>query len=313
MLGAGGAADRPPRPPGPVPPAMTAAPRAASISALVALVLAAVWLFWPAALGGGTTYVATHGISMEPGFHTGDLAILRLGRLVLASGTSSRTAAPSLDTIVMHRIVSGDADGFVTQGDNNDWLDEDRAVAGRDPRPPLPPHPPGRDRRSTRSGRRELLVLVVGRPHRLRQCAPAAGPAQVRRVRSSARAPCRPPSRCRPGRSPVRSRWARRRAPSSRWSAAACSLALPSTQTDDPHPATVAQQGQFSYTGAADGRHHVSVGRHRDRRHRLDAAGAAGDACPSRTRVTGAGADRRARHRCGSTSRSPRPTAGAPS
>ncbi|WP_324275320.1 hypothetical protein [Blastococcus brunescens] len=31
----------------------------------------------------------------------------------------------SLDTIVMHRIVDGDADGFVTQGDNNDWLDED--------------------------------------------------------------------------------------------------------------------------------------------------------------------------------------------
>ena len=54
-----------------------AAPRAARISALVALVLAAVWLFWPSALGGGTTYVATHGNSMEPGFHTGDLAILR--------------------------------------------------------------------------------------------------------------------------------------------------------------------------------------------------------------------------------------------
>ena len=56
---------------------MNAATRAASISAIAALVLAAVWLFWPMALGGGTTYVTTHGISMEPGFHTGDLAVLR--------------------------------------------------------------------------------------------------------------------------------------------------------------------------------------------------------------------------------------------
>ena len=53
---------------------MTAASRAARISAAVALVLAAVWAFWPQTLGGGTTYVTTHGTSMEPRFHTGDLA-----------------------------------------------------------------------------------------------------------------------------------------------------------------------------------------------------------------------------------------------
>ncbi len=47
---------------------MNAATRAASISAIAALVLAAAWLFWPAQLGGATTYVSTHGISMEPGF-----------------------------------------------------------------------------------------------------------------------------------------------------------------------------------------------------------------------------------------------------
>ena len=57
--------------------AMNAATRAASISAVAALVLAAVWFFWPSALGGGTTYVTTHGISMEPRLPTGDLAILR--------------------------------------------------------------------------------------------------------------------------------------------------------------------------------------------------------------------------------------------
>src|SRR5687768_1372353 len=103
---------------------MNAASRAASISAVIALVLAAVWLLWPLGLGGGTTYVITHGVSMEPGFHTGDLALLRpsggyeIGDVVAYD-------SPSLDTIVMHRIV-GEANGrFVLQGDNNDWLDGD--------------------------------------------------------------------------------------------------------------------------------------------------------------------------------------------
>ena len=104
---------------------MNAAPRVASTSAVVALVLATVWLFWPSALGGGTTYVTTHGISMEPGFHTGDLAILSPADSY-SVGDVVAYRSESLDTIVMHRIVSMDGDGFVTQGDNNDWLDEDR-------------------------------------------------------------------------------------------------------------------------------------------------------------------------------------------
>src|SRR5829696_4167679 len=104
---------------------MTAASRAASISAVAALLLAAVWFFWPVGLGGGATFVSTHGISMEPRFSTGDLAVLRAADSY-AVGDVVAFPSRSLDTIVMHRIVSGDADGFVTQGDNNDWLDEDR-------------------------------------------------------------------------------------------------------------------------------------------------------------------------------------------
>src|SRR3954466_37178 len=103
---------------------MKTAPRAASISAAVALVLAAVWLFWPLTLGGGTTYVTTHGISMEPRFHTGDLAILRsAGSYSVGDVVAYRSV--SLKTVVMHRIVAMDGDHFVIQGDNNDWLDED--------------------------------------------------------------------------------------------------------------------------------------------------------------------------------------------
>src|SRR3954463_10777618 len=106
---------------------MNAASRAASISALSALVLAAVWLFWPLALGGSTTYVSTHGVSMKPRFHTGDLAILRsAGSYAVGDVVAYRSV--SLDTVVMHRVVAMDGDRFVIQGDNNDWLDEDHPV-----------------------------------------------------------------------------------------------------------------------------------------------------------------------------------------
>jgi signal peptidase I len=113
---------------------MRAATRAASISAAVALVLAAAWLFWPLALGGSTTYVGTHGISMQPRFHTGDLAILRAADHYRV-GDVVAYRSESLHTVVMHRIVAMDGDRFVIQGDNNDWLDEDH---------PAPDHVLGR-------------------------------------------------------------------------------------------------------------------------------------------------------------------------
>jgi signal peptidase I len=104
---------------------VSTATRAASISAVAALVLAAVWLLWPTSLGGATTYVATHGTSMEPRFSTGDMAILRPAGSYEV-GDVVAYWSESLDTIVMHRIVAVDGDAFVTQGDMNDWLDEDR-------------------------------------------------------------------------------------------------------------------------------------------------------------------------------------------
>ena len=107
---------------------MNSATRAAGISAVIALTLAAVWLFWPTALGGGTTYVTTHGISMEPGFQTGDLAILRPD-LSYSVGDVVGYQSDSLDTVVMHRIVALDGDRFVIQGDNNTWLDEDKPTS----------------------------------------------------------------------------------------------------------------------------------------------------------------------------------------
>ncbi|RBY74423.1 signal peptidase I [Blastococcus sp. TF02-09] len=107
---------------------MNAATKIASTSAAVALVLVGLWLFWPTSLGGGTTYVVTHGQSMEPGFSTGDLAVLRpTGSYEVGDVVAYRSE--SLDTVVMHRIVAVDGDRFVIQGDNNDFLDRDRPTA----------------------------------------------------------------------------------------------------------------------------------------------------------------------------------------
>src|SRR6478752_2095403 len=103
---------------------MNAARRAASASAVAALLLAAVWVLWPIGLGGGTVYVTTHGISMQPRFHTGDLAILRAADHY-SVGDVVAYESPTLKTTVMHRIVALDGQRFVIQGDNNSWLDPD--------------------------------------------------------------------------------------------------------------------------------------------------------------------------------------------
>ena len=48
------------------------------INLTLAAVLAAIWIaFAPAQLGGQVSYVLVNGTSMEPGFHTGDLVLVR--------------------------------------------------------------------------------------------------------------------------------------------------------------------------------------------------------------------------------------------
>jgi signal peptidase I len=103
---------------------MKAVSRVASTSAVAALVLAAAWLLWPIGLGGGTVYVSTHGISMQPRFHTGDLAILRAADHY-SVGDVVAYQSPTLKTTVMHRIVALDKQRFVFKGDNNSWRDPD--------------------------------------------------------------------------------------------------------------------------------------------------------------------------------------------
>jgi signal peptidase I len=94
-------------------------------TALAAVALVAAGLFWfnfaPTRWGGDSIYVVTSGISMEPRFHSGDLAILHpassyeVGEIV---GYKS----PHIG-IVLHRIIGKKGGDFLMKGDNNDFVD----------------------------------------------------------------------------------------------------------------------------------------------------------------------------------------------
>ena len=226
---------------------MNAASRAARTSAAIALVLAAVWGFWPLALGGDTTYVTTHGISMEPRFHTGDLAILRAAP-TYSVGDVVAYRSDSLDTVVMHRIVDRDGDRFVIQGDNNTWLDEDH---------------PAEDQilgefwlRVPQGGKvlgalRSPAALVVLGLATVVLGAFARDPRRRDGRRNRRRHARRPPAFP----APVRA-WARQAALASGAVAAvaaigACVLAALPSNESEPRTLQVTQQGQFTYTGHA--------------------------------------------------------------
>ena len=97
--------------------------RAVAVSG--ALLLALLGL---ALLTGHLTAVSTHGISMEPGLSQGDLVLVRPGS-DLEVGDVVAYRSELLSEVVLHRIVAGDSDGFVLQGDNNAWLDPERPAA----------------------------------------------------------------------------------------------------------------------------------------------------------------------------------------
>jgi signal peptidase I len=249
---------------------MNATSRLAGTSAVVALVMATVWIFWPSALGGATTYVTTHGTSMEPDFRTGDLAVLSPAD-GYSIGDVVAYRSESLDTIVMHRIVSVEPEGFVTRGDNNDWLDEDR---------PTEEEILGRLFFSIPQGGAALNALRtpgVFLPLILIAVAVLGTAARKPPVRSSLQALRRRAARvalpvaAEPlqarGRTAVSSLWARTASMPARaharqialgaavvtlLAAVACGvlLALPTTRTDT-QTVEVTQEGTFSYAGAA--------------------------------------------------------------
>jgi signal peptidase I len=92
----------------------------------MAAFLVVFWLtFAPQQLEGPADYVVTHGISMQPKFHAGDLAIVRPADPYRVGDIVAYNSA-TLHTVVMHRIVAQEGDRFVFKGDNNSWLDPDK-------------------------------------------------------------------------------------------------------------------------------------------------------------------------------------------
>jgi signal peptidase I len=99
--------------------------------AAVLVVASAGWLWLlPSSLGGQTVYVSTHGDSMEPQFHTGDLAVLRPSNSYRV-GDVVAYHSELLQTVVMHRIVAVDALHYTFKGDHNSWLDPDQPTGDR--------------------------------------------------------------------------------------------------------------------------------------------------------------------------------------
>lgn len=79
-------------------------------------------LFAPPQLGGQATMVIVDGSSMEPGYHQGDLVIVRsadyyqIGDIVAYKHLQ-------MGKYVIHRIIGEELNRFILQGDNNTWTD----------------------------------------------------------------------------------------------------------------------------------------------------------------------------------------------
>lgn len=103
--------------------------RVAGAVAVVVLLGVAV-LALPASLGGASGYVETHGTSMEPGFHTGDLAVVRSSDHYRV-GDVVAYRSELLRTTVLHRIIAIRDGHYTFRGDNNSWTDPETPTTDR--------------------------------------------------------------------------------------------------------------------------------------------------------------------------------------
>ena len=100
------------------------------INLLLVVILAAIWIvFAPQQVGGQVAYVIVNGISMEPGFHKGDLAIV-ITAPVYDVGDIVTYRDIQMNSYVIHRIIGMEQDHFMLKGDNNSWIDSYRPNQG---------------------------------------------------------------------------------------------------------------------------------------------------------------------------------------
>jgi signal peptidase I len=98
-------------------------------AALLLLATAAFAALAPTTIGGSASYVTTRGVSMEPRFHTGDMAVIRrAGRYRVGDVVAYHST--TLHTVVMHRIIARSGERYVFKGDNNNFVDPDRPDRG---------------------------------------------------------------------------------------------------------------------------------------------------------------------------------------
>jgi signal peptidase I len=97
--------------------------RSARPLTVLTLVLVTLAVFLAGAIATGrAALVATHGISMNPVYYQGDLVVVakadtyHVGQIVAYR-------VPAKHMVVLHRIIGGDANGFVIKGDNNESVD----------------------------------------------------------------------------------------------------------------------------------------------------------------------------------------------
>jgi signal peptidase I len=97
--------------------------RSKLLTAAILLLAIVGWFYLaPPRVGGSTSYVITHGISMEPTFHAGDLAIIRPADHYRV-GEIAAYHSTLLHVVVLHRIIAIQGGRYVFKGDNNSFLD----------------------------------------------------------------------------------------------------------------------------------------------------------------------------------------------
>jgi len=89
------------------------------------LVIVLALAVWPASLGGRMGLVMVAGNSMEPTYQLGDAVIawrepVAIGDIILYRVPDG---APGEGKTVIHRVVGGDGNGWVTKGDNSTYTD----------------------------------------------------------------------------------------------------------------------------------------------------------------------------------------------
>lgn len=90
---------------------------------VLALLAGLGYLFWPSSLGGCSTLTIVSGHSMDPTYATGDLVWSRCGDPAVGD-VVVYTPSDADGARVIHRIIGGNGtDGWILQGDNNDFLD----------------------------------------------------------------------------------------------------------------------------------------------------------------------------------------------